>query len=141
ASLRVDGNDFLAVYAASLWAAERARKNLGPTLIEWVTYRAGAHSTSDDPSKYRPADDFSRFPLGDPIARLKQHLIAIKAWSDEEHERVRKELEGEVGAAMKEAELHGSLTDGRVPSAATLFEDVYKEMPEHLRRQRQQLGV
>lgn len=141
ASLRVDGNDFLAVYAASLWAAERARKNLGPTLIEWVTYRAGAHSTSDDPSKYRPADDFSRFPLGDPIARLKQHLIAIKAWSDEEHERVQKELEGEVGAAMKEAELHGSLADGRVPSAATMFEDVYKDMPEHLRRQRQQLGV
>ena len=141
ASLRVDGNDFLAVYAASLWAAERARKNLGPTLIEWVTYRAGAHSTSDDPSKYRPADDFSRFPLGDPIARLKQHLIALGAWSDEEHERVQKELEGEVGAAMKEAELHGSLADGRVPSAATMFEDVFKDMPEHLRRQRQQLGV
>ena len=56
ASLRVDGNDFIAVYAASAWAAERARRNLGPTLIEWVTYRAGPHSTSDDPSKYRPAD-------------------------------------------------------------------------------------
>ena len=70
ASLRVDGNDFLAVYAASSWAAERARSNLGPTLIEWVTYRAGAHSTSDDPSRYRPADDWTHFPLGDPIARL-----------------------------------------------------------------------
>ncbi|HJW12777.1 MAG TPA: 3-methyl-2-oxobutanoate dehydrogenase (2-methylpropanoyl-transferring) subunit alpha, partial [Albitalea sp.] len=67
ASLRVDGNDFLAVYAASQWAAERARSNLGPTLIEWVTYRAGPHSTSDDPSKYRPADDWAHFPLGDPI--------------------------------------------------------------------------
>ncbi|MCU0967072.1 MAG: 3-methyl-2-oxobutanoate dehydrogenase (2-methylpropanoyl-transferring) subunit alpha, partial [Burkholderiaceae bacterium] len=54
ASLRVDGNDFLAVLAASRWAAERARSNLGPTLIEWLTYRAGAHSTSDDPSRYRP---------------------------------------------------------------------------------------
>jgi 2-oxoisovalerate dehydrogenase E1 component alpha subunit len=51
ASLRVDGNDFLAVLSASRWAAERARRNLGPTLIEWVTYRAGAHSTSDDPSR------------------------------------------------------------------------------------------
>ena len=69
ASLRVDGNDFLAVYAASQWAAERARSNLGPTLIEWVTYRAGPHSTSDDPSKYRPADDAARFPLGDQIGR------------------------------------------------------------------------
>ncbi|MCC6608778.1 MAG: 3-methyl-2-oxobutanoate dehydrogenase (2-methylpropanoyl-transferring) subunit alpha [Burkholderiales bacterium] len=141
ASLRVDGNDFLAVYAASRWAAERARKNLGPTLIEWVTYRAGAHSTSDDPSKYRPADDYSRFPLGDPIARLKQHLVAIGAWSDDEHERVEKALEAEIGAAMKEAERHGTLADGRVPSAASMFEDVYKDMPEHLRRQRQQLGV
>ena len=64
ASLRVDGNDFLAVHAASQWAAQRARSNLGPTLIEWVTYRAGAHSTSDDPSRYRPADDAQRFPLG-----------------------------------------------------------------------------
>src|SRR3546814_18590009 len=65
ASLRVAGNDFLAVLAASKWAVERARGNPGPTLIEWVTYQAGAHSTSDDPSKYRPADDWARFPLGD----------------------------------------------------------------------------
>ena len=141
ASLRVDGNDFLAVYAASMWAAERARSNLGPTLIEWVTYRAGPHSTSDDPSKYRPADDAARFPLGDPIARLKQHLIGIKAWSPQEHEQLQKELEAEVGAAQKEAERYGTLTDGRMPSAATMFEGVYKDMPEHLRRQRQQLGV
>ena len=71
ASLRVDGNDYLAVVAATRWAAERARRNLGPTLIEWVTYRAGAHSTSDDPSRYRPADEWKSWPLGDPIARLE----------------------------------------------------------------------
>jgi 2-oxoisovalerate dehydrogenase E1 component alpha subunit len=141
ASLRVDGNDFLAVYAASRWAAERARSNLGPTLIEWITYRAGPHSTSDDPSKYRPADDWAHFPLGDPIARLKQHLIRIGAWSEEEHERVQKELEAEVIAAQKEAERYGTLADGHIPSAAAMFEDVYKDMPEHLRRQRQELGV
>ena len=141
ASLRVDGNDFLAIYAASQWAAERARSNNGPTLIEWVTYRAGPHSTSDDPSKYRPADDWQRFPLGDPIERLKQHLIAIGEWTEERHEAAQKELEAEVIAAQKEAETHGTLLDGRVPSAATMFDDVYKEMPEHLRRQRQQLGV
>jgi len=141
ASLRVDGNDFLAVYSASCWAAERARRNLGPTLIEWVTYRAGPHSTSDDPSRYRPADDWTRFPLGDPIARLRQHLTKIGAWSDEEHERVQADLEAEVIAAQKQAEQYGTLADGRVPSAASMFEDVYKDMPEHLRRQRQQLGV
>ena len=141
ASLRVDGNDFLAIYAASQWAAQRARANNGPTLIEWVTYRAGPHSTSDDPSKYRPADDWQRFPLGDPIERLKQHLIAIGEWSEERHAQAQKELEAEVIAAQKEAESHGTLLDGRVPSAATMFDDVYKDMPEHLRRQRQQLGV
>jgi 2-oxoisovalerate dehydrogenase E1 component beta subunit len=65
-SLRVDGNDFLAVYAASHWAAERARSNHGPTLIEWVTYRAGPHSTSDDPSKYRPGRRLGAFPAGRP---------------------------------------------------------------------------
>jgi 2-oxoisovalerate dehydrogenase E1 component alpha subunit len=141
ASLRVDGNDFLAVYAASCWAAERARGGHGPTLIEWVTYRAGPHSTSDDPSRYRPADDWSWFPLGDPIARLRRHLTGKGWWSDEEHDKVQAELEAEVLAAQKEAEQHGTLVDGRVPSAATMFEDVYKEMPEHLRQQRQQLGV
>jgi 2-oxoisovalerate dehydrogenase E1 component alpha subunit len=141
ASLRVDGNDFLAVYAASQWAIERARSNLGPTLIEWVTYRGGPHSTSDDPSKYRPADDWQRFPLGDPIARLKQHLIGIDAWSEQEHEQTRQALETEVITAQKEAESYGTMADGHVPSAATMFEDVYKDMPEHLRRQREQLGV
>ncbi|WP_326534618.1 3-methyl-2-oxobutanoate dehydrogenase (2-methylpropanoyl-transferring) subunit alpha [Pseudorhodoferax sp.] len=141
ASLRVDGNDFLAVYAATQWAAERARANHGPTLIEWVTYRAGGHSTSDDPSKYRPADDWERFPLGDPILRLKNHLIGLGVWSEQEHELVHKELEAEVAAAQKEAESHGTLLDGHIPSAATIFEDVYETMPEHLRRQRQELGV
>jgi 2-oxoisovalerate dehydrogenase E1 component alpha subunit len=137
ASLRVDGNDFLAVYSASCWAAQRARRNLGPTLIEWVTYRAGAHSTSDDPSKYRPADEWKHFPLGDPIARLKRHLIALGAWSEDAHAAAQAELEAEVAAAQKEAERHGTLLDGHIPPIASMFEDVYKDMPEHLRRQRE----
>ena len=141
ASLRVDGNDFLAVYAASQWALERARSNLGPTLIEWVTYRAGPHLTSDDPSKYRPANDAERFPLGDPIKRLKQHLMVLGAWSDEEHAATQKEVDGVVAAAQKEAESYGTLADGHVQSPAAMFEDVYKDMPAHLRQQRQELGL
>ena len=141
ASLRVDGNDFLAVYAASRWAVERASRNLGPTLIEWVTYRAGPHSTSDDPSKYRPADDWQQFPLGDPIARLKQHLIRIGEWTEEQHQDAQKVLEQKVAAAQKEAEKSGTLADGHTRSAAEMFEDVYKDMPEHLKRQRQELGI
>ena len=141
ASLRVDGNDYLAVYAASQWAAERARRNLGPTLIEWVTYRAGAHSTSDDPSKYRPGDDWTDFPLGDPIARFRQYLNVKGIWSDQAHDELMASLEAEIIAAQKEAEQFGTLNDERIPSAASMFDDVYKEMPEHLRRQRQELGV
>jgi 2-oxoisovalerate dehydrogenase E1 component alpha subunit len=141
ASLRVDGNDFLAVHAVSRWAAERARSNLGPVLIEWVTYRGGPHSTSDDPSKYRPADDWSHFPLGDPIQRLKQHMIAIGQWSEAQHDALVAELEQEVITATREAERHGTLGGDSYASAATIFEDVYHEMPAHLRRQRQQMGI
>jgi 2-oxoisovalerate dehydrogenase E1 component alpha subunit len=140
AALRVDGNDFLAVLAASRWAAERARRNLGPTLIEWVTYRAGPHSTSDDPSKYRPADDWTHFPLGDPIDRLKAHLIGRGLWSDEQHQALSAELEAKVAAAQKAAEAHGTFASDLAPSAADMFEEVYQDLPPHLRRQRQQLG-
>lgn len=140
AALRVDGNDFLAVLAASRWAAERARRNLGPTLIEWVTYRAGPHSTSDDPSKYRPADDWTHFPLGDPIDRLKAHLIGRGLWSDAQHQALSAELEAEVAAAQKAAEAHGTFASDLAPSAADMFEEVYQDLPPHLRRQRQQLG-
>jgi 2-oxoisovalerate dehydrogenase E1 component alpha subunit len=136
ASLRVDGNDFLAVLAATRWAAERARSNLGPTLVEWLTYRVGAHSTSDDPSRYRPADDAQRFPLGDPVERLRKHLTLQGAWSDEEHERTRAELDAEVLAALKAAERHGgALIDGHAPPLETMFEEVYQDMPAHLREQ------
>ena len=84
-SLRVDGNDFMAVYAVSKWAIERARRNLGPTLIEWVTYRVAPHSTSDDPSRYRPREESEAWPLGDPVLRLKNHLIGRGFWSEERH--------------------------------------------------------
>lgn len=141
-SIRADGNDFVAVHEVSKWAAERARSNLGPTLIEWVSYRAGPHSTSDDPSKYRPADDWSMFPLGDPIARLKQHMIKRGIWSDAEHEEAEKAALADVMAAQKEAEAFGTMAEEQANgSAATMFEDVYEHMPWHLQRQRQQSGV
>ena len=140
-SLRVDGNDFLAVYAASRWAIERARNNLGPTIIEWLTYRAGAHTTSDDPTKYRPKDEYKAWPLGDPIDRLKAHMIHIGIWDEEQHERMTKEIKDEVKAAVKEAETFGTLGKGPAPSADEMFNHVFKEMPPHLRRQRQELGV
>ncbi len=140
-SLRVDGNDFLAVYAVSQWAVERARRNMGPTLIEWLTYRVAAHSTSDDPSKYRPRDEAGAWPLGDPITRLKTYLIGKGAWSEERHVQMQAELEEEIRLAAKEAESYGTLSQGPAPSAKEMFEGVFKEMPPHLRRQRQEMGV
>ncbi|HEY5300077.1 MAG TPA: thiamine pyrophosphate-dependent enzyme [Acetobacteraceae bacterium] len=138
--LRVDGNDFLAVYAVTRWAAERARTNLGPTVIELFSYRASSHSTSDDPSKYRAADEASHWPLGDPIARLQAHLVALGEWSEERHRQLAAEVDAEVLAAQREAESHGTLGSGEHHSPATMFDDVFKEMPWHLRRQRQELG-
>ncbi len=139
--LRVDGNDFLAVYAATRWAAERARSNRGPTLIELVTYRAEGHSTSDDPSKYRPADEPGAWPLGDPVLRLRQHLEALGAWTAEQHAALEAKVAGQVRAAGKQAEAFGVLGSGQLPSPSTMFDDVYKEQPWHLRQQRQQAGV
>jgi 2-oxoisovalerate dehydrogenase E1 component alpha subunit len=139
--LRVDGNDFLAVHAVTAWAAERARAGLGPTLIELFTYRASAHSTSDDPSKYRPADEAVHWPLGDPVDRLKRHLTALGEWSEERHQALESELTDYVTATAKEAESYGTIDQGTAPPVRTMFEDVYKEMPWHLRRQRQELGV
>ena len=140
-ALRVDGNDYLAVYAVANWAAERARRNLGPTLIEHVTYRVGAHSTSDDPAAYRPKTESDAWPLGDPVIRLKNHLTARGVWSDERHKQAEAEVMDTVMSAQKEAESHGTLHAGGKPSVRDIFEGVYANMPPHLRRQRQQAGV
>jgi len=136
AGIRVDGNDFLAVHAVTQWAAERARKGAGPTLIELVTYRAAAHSTSDDPTRYRAKDDYLHWPLGDPIERLKQHLIKLGEWSDERHLALTAELDATIVASWKEAVTYGTLSEGPRLNPDLMFEDVFKEMPLHLQRQR-----
>lgn len=138
--IRVDGNDFLAVYAVTQWAAERARMGAGPTLIEHVTYRAAPHSTSDDPSRYRPKDDYEHWPLGDPVERLKSHLIALGEWSDEREKVLTKQCEEQVAAAWREAITYGTLTDGPQLDPETMFEDVFKEQTPSLAKQRLQLA-
>jgi len=137
--IRVDGNDFLAVYAVTLWAADRARRGGGSTLIELVSYRGGAHSTSDDPTKYRPKDEWAAFPLGDPIERLKQHLISLGTWSDQQHEKLEAELRDEVLSAWKEAQKYGTMTEGPFIDPGVMFDDVYADTPQHLEQQREQM--
>ncbi|MEP7244565.1 MAG: thiamine pyrophosphate-dependent enzyme [Gammaproteobacteria bacterium] len=138
AALRVDGNDFLAVYAATKWAEQRARDGAGATVIEHVTYRAAAHSTSDDPTRYRPAQDYGQWPLGDPVDRLKCHLIALGEWSDERHAELTSELEQHVTDSWKEAVQYGTLNEGPRLDPGLMFEDVYEKMPQHLQKQRRQ---
>ncbi len=136
AGIRVDGNDFLAVYAVTQWAAERARIGAGPTLIELVSYRAAAHSTSDDPARYRAKDDQEHWPLGDPVERLKAHLTKLGEWSEERHRALTAELEALVAASWKQAVTYGTMSEGPKLDPDLMFEDVFKVMPLHLKRQR-----
>ena len=138
AGLRVDGNDVLAVYAATRWASERARSNKGPTLIEYFTYRAEGHSTSDDPTGYRPKGEPEAWPLGDPIARLKAHLVALGEWDDERDSALDKQIDATVRAAQKEAEKQGILPGQGFDNIGSMFEDVFAEVPWHIAEQRDQ---
>ncbi|MBW0145658.1 thiamine pyrophosphate-dependent enzyme [Sphingomicrobium clamense] len=136
AGLRVDGNDALAVYAAVNWAAERARANKGPTLIEFFTYRAEGHSTSDDPTGYRPKGEETAWPLGDPVERLRAHLVKLGEWDDDKESELLEETSKTVRAAQKEAEKLGVLSDQGDEGKETMFEDVYADMPWHIAEQR-----
>ena len=77
-----------------------------------MTYRGGAHSTSDDPTRYRPKDEWNEFPLGDPVERLKQHMIKTGHWSDEQHDALIDEQKEIVVTAWKEAVKYGTMTEG-----------------------------
>lgn len=138
--LRVDGNDALAVFAAMRWAADRARSNNGPALIEFFTYRAEGHSTSDDPSGYRPASEAKAWPLGDPIERLKAHLIQLDEWDEERDSALREEVGSQVRAAQKEAERKGTLATTSIDfphDVSTMFTDVYADLPWHLKEEQE----
>lgn len=139
AGLRVDGNDPLAVYAATLWAADRARTNHGPTLIEHFTYRAEGHSTSDDPSAYRARDEYAAWPLGDPVLRLKAHLEVLGEWDDERHAAQADELSDLVKKTQKDAEKNGILGHGLHQPLDSMFEGVFEDMPWHLKEQAAQM--
>jgi len=138
-SLRVDGNDFLALYSVTKWARDRAAAGFGATHIEVLTYRAGAHSSSDDPTRYRPQDEAQCWPGGDPIERLKSHLIEIGEWSDEQHDSLEEKIDSEVMNAYKEAVKFGDLANGPYPSSDHIFTEVYETVPWHLEEQRKEM--
>ncbi len=135
ATLRVDGNDVLAVYAATAWAAERARRGGGATVIEHFTYRKEGHSTSDDPSKYRPEDEPDVWPFGDPIERLKAHMILLGLWDEDRHAEQEAACKKEIREIYKQAEAMGSLSGDTNVNDFTMFEQVYETPPRHLKDQ------
>lgn len=139
-AIRVDGNDYLAVYCATRWAAERARTGLGPTVIEWVTYRGGAHSTSDDPSAYRAKDGWASWPLGDPVERLAQHLSVAHGFGDDDRAALDAEIGARVSEALAEAESYGTVNDGPWPDPSAMFDDVYDRPTPQLLEQRRKAG-
>lgn len=128
--VRVDGNDLLAVHSVLSTAAERARRGEGPTFVEALTYRIGAHSTSDDPTRYRTDAEVESWKKKDPVERLARHLRSIGAMTDAFEAALDEELGKEIGEVIKTVE------DLPPPARTTLFDDVYAEPPFHLREQR-----
>ncbi|MDX1535036.1 MAG: thiamine pyrophosphate-dependent enzyme, partial [Thermoplasmata archaeon] len=132
--VRVDGNDVFAVYAATRRAVDLARAGKGPTFIEAVTYRIGAHSTADDPTRYRDEDEVKTWRARDPIDRLRIYL-RNRGVLDEVHEDdLQMKLDQEISDAIKQAEASGP------PPWETLLEDVYAEEPWNLRERREELA-
>jgi pyruvate dehydrogenase E1 component alpha subunit len=129
----VDGNDILALAAATAEAVARARRGDGPTLIEARTYRRGAHSSSDDPSAYRDPSEPREWEARDPITRFRRYLTDKQLWSEADEMTFHADLEARFASVLAEVE--------KVPPPAhrTMFEDVYSELPWNLREQAAEL--
>lgn len=130
---RVDGNDVLAVYKVVKDAVDRARAGGGPTFIESFTYRMGAHSTSDDPTRYRSEEEVKRWAEKDPVDRIRRHLEREGHLDPAAVERVDQELNDEISRAIDAVE--------KLPPPAldSVFDDVYAGLPWHLVEQREEL--
>jgi pyruvate dehydrogenase E1 component alpha subunit len=131
--VRVDGNDLLAVVHVMKEALGRARSGGGPTFVEAVTYRMGAHSTSDDPTRYRSQDEVDSWARNDPLDRLRRHLVLLGLVGEASDAQLDKELAAEIAEAIDAVEKLPA------PDRAALLEDVYATMPWHLREQQAEL--
>jgi 2-oxoisovalerate dehydrogenase E1 component alpha subunit len=127
--VRVDGNDLLSVYAATRAAVDKARAGGGPTLIEAVTYRMGPHSSSDDPTRYRPKEEVEAWARRDPIDRMRKYLELKGLWSKDRDDALRGELDELVQSTVKEVERNPP------PPIETLFADVYAELSPQIKEQ------
>ena len=131
--VRVDGNDVLGVISVTQQALEKARAGEGPTLIEALTYRVTAHSTSDDPRAYRDESEAEAWKEYDPIARLKNYMVNIGLWSEIQDDNLEEEIKTEIQQNLLKAESVGP------PPVESMFEDVFKEKTWNLREQYEEL--
>jgi pyruvate dehydrogenase E1 component alpha subunit len=127
--VRIDGNDIIGVYYATKKAAEKARRGDGATLIEAVTYRIGAHSTSDDPRMYRKEDEVKPWREKDPILRLRKVLESKKLWTEKQEEELLADCAAQVQAAIKQSEATP------MPALPTLMDDLFAEPTPRMRKQ------
>jgi pyruvate dehydrogenase E1 component alpha subunit len=130
--VQVDGNDLFAVYQATRDALERARHGGGPTLIEAVTYRIGAHSTSDDPDRYRSRATTDEWRQRDPLDRVRRYLEARSRWSSEQQAQLEEEVAEEIERSVTAAEALPPFGPGEI------FDAMFAEIPAHLSEQRTQ---
>jgi pyruvate dehydrogenase E1 component alpha subunit len=128
--IQVDGNDVLAVYAASHEAVERARDGDGPTLVECVTYRLGVHTTADDPTKYRSEEEVKAWEKKDPLTRFSAYLEKKNLLES----GLEQQVDEEIARAVQSFE--------SMPPAdpLTMFDHAYADMPPLLRAQREEMA-
>ena len=129
----VDGNDILAVYQLVSDSLARARAGDGPVLIEAITYRLGAHTTADEPKKYRPEAEWQAWLERDPMLRYRKFLMERDMLTEDEDKRLREEVAAEIQATVQTYEALPPQHPGQ------LFDLVYAEMPPQLKRQREML--
>ncbi len=132
--IRLDGNDALAAYVAARYALKKARTGGGPTFIEALTYRMGPHSTADDPKRYRSEEEMKSWSSRDPVQLLKRYLLARKAWNDEAEKALVKNYDEMISSAVQRQESTSPLSPDKL-----FMEDVYAELPWHLKEQRKDL--
>ncbi len=131
--IRCDGNDLFAVIKATREAVARAASGQGPTIVEAMTYRLSGHSTSDDPKAYRKDEVVETWRKRDPLLRVRKYLEKKSLWSDAKQSDLEAKVEGDIKHAVAQAEA------APPPALETMFDDVYGELPWHLREQRQEL--
>lgn len=132
-TIRVDGNDYFAVYETVKKAREYCLEGNGPVLIEAMTYRMGAHSTSDDPSRYRQEKEVEEWKKKDPLKRLKKFMEKKGIWDDKREQETVKAYAGMISKAIEVSKNVGK------PPLKTLVEDVYFEMTPTLKEQYEEL--